>query len=103
MLDIYLVLSADWEVLWMNYKNFKTYDQFIEILEKGHIDSKYDFLNQSVPTNKIFFALSVLTEILKESSIKKEFQALLVKYPTIPKESMGIPQSWETLTPWSKL
>lgn len=73
------------------------------LVKKFKLDSKYDFLNQSVPTNKIFFALSVLAEILKDSSIKEGFKALLVKYPSIPKESMGIPQCWEALTPWSNL
>ncbi len=73
------------------------------LVKKFRLDSNYDFLHQSVPTNKIFFALSVLAEILKEYSIKLEFQALLAKYPSISKESMGIPQNWENLAPWSNL
>ncbi|MCE3046539.1 Abi family protein [Helicobacter kayseriensis] len=73
------------------------------LVKKFKLDSNYDFLDQSVPTDKVFFALNVLAEILKDSSIKAGFQALLAKYPTIPTKSMGIPQSWESLSPWSNL
>lgn len=67
------------------------------------LPKKVSFLHANVNNKKIFFALSVLAEILKDSSIKSGFKALLAKYPTIPTKSMGIPQCWETLTPWSNL
>ncbi|WP_104697297.1 MULTISPECIES: Abi family protein [unclassified Helicobacter] len=67
------------------------------------IPNKTSFLHKEVNRRKIFFALSVLAQILKDSSIKVEFKALLDKYPTIPTKSMGIPQSWEDLSPWSNL
>ncbi|RDU69450.1 Abi family protein [Helicobacter cholecystus] len=73
------------------------------LVKKFKEDIKYPFLNQSVSRDKVFFALSVLAQILKDSSIKRRFKALLQKYPHIPTKSMGIPQSWETLSPWSDL
>lgn len=73
------------------------------LVKKFKLDLHYDFLDQSVPTDKVFFALSVLAEILKDSSIKAGLKALLAKYPTISTKSMGIPQDWETLNPWSSL
>lgn len=73
------------------------------LVKKFKEDSRYPFLHQSVQRDKVFFALSVLAEILKDSSIKSGFKALLDKYPTIPTKSMGIPQCWEALTPWSNL
>lgn len=60
-------------------------------------------LDSSIDRQKIFFALSVLAEILKDSSIKAGFKTLLAQYPTIPTKSMGIPQNWESLSPWSNL
>lgn len=67
------------------------------------LPKKVSFLHANVNNKKIFFALSVLAEILKDSSIKSGFKVLLDKYPTIPTKSMGIPQCWEALTPWSNL
>lgn len=67
------------------------------------LPKKVSFLHANVNNKKIFFALSVLAEILKDSSIKSGFKALLDKYPTIPTKSMGIPQCWEALSPWSNL
>ena len=64
---------------------------------------KTNFLHANVNNKKIFFALSVLAEILKDSSIKAGLQTLLAQYPAIPTKSMGIPQFWESLSPWSNL
>lgn len=60
-------------------------------------------LDSSIDRQRVFFALSILAFILKDSSIKSGFKALLAKYPTIPTKSMEIPQCWEVLTPWSNL
>lgn len=73
------------------------------LVKKFKEDTKYPFLNQAVQRDKIFFALSVLAEILKDSSIKEGFKALLAKYPKISTKSMGVPHCWESLTPWSSL
>lgn len=61
------------------------------------------YLDGSIDRQRVFFALSILAFVLKDSSIKAGFKALLAKYPTIPTKSMGIPHSWEALTPWSNL
>ncbi|WP_027327432.1 Abi family protein [Helicobacter pametensis] len=74
-----------------------------EVGTKFVIPKKTNFLHTDVNNKKIFFALSVLAEILKDSSIKVGLQTLLAKYPTIPTKSMGFPQSWESLSPWSNL
>ena len=74
-----------------------------EVGTKFVIPKKTNFLHSNVNNKKIFFALSVLAEILKDSSIKSGFKALLDKYPTIPTRSMGIPQYWGALSPWSNL
>lgn len=74
-----------------------------EVGTKFVIPKKTNFLHSNVNNKKIFFALSVLAEILKDSSIKAGLQTLLAKYPTIPTKSMGIPQYWEALSPWSNL
>lgn len=74
-----------------------------EVGTKFVIPKKISFLHPNVNNKKIFFALSVLAEILKDSSIKAGFKALLAKYPKISTKSMGVPHCWESLTPWSSL
>ncbi|EAJ6152960.1 Abi family protein [Campylobacter lari] len=59
-----------------------------------------NFLDENVDRDKIFFAVSVLTIILKEYNIKEEFIKLLNKYPSIDKAAMGIPQNWQELNIW---
>lgn len=67
------------------------------------IPKKISFLCSDVNNKKIFFALSVLAEILKNPQIKVDFKTLLAKYPTIPTKAMGIPSNWQNLAPWSNL
>lgn len=64
---------------------------------------KYPFLDSTIRTDKVFFALSVLGEILKNPQIKVDFKTLLAKYPTIPTKAMGIPSNWQNLAPWNNL
>lgn len=72
-------------------------------VKKFQFDTKYNFLNQEICQDKVFFALSVLAEILKDPSLKDQFEALLSEHPHIDKKAMGIPQDWKNLTPWSTL
>lgn len=74
-----------------------------EVGTKFVVPKKTNFLHTNVNNKKIFFALSVIAEILKDSSIKAGLQTLLAQYPAIPTKSMGIPQFWESLSPWSNL
>lgn len=74
-----------------------------EVGTKFVVPKKTNFLHANVNNKKIFYALSVLAEILKDSSIKAGFKTLLAQYPAIPTKSMGIPQFWESLSPWSNL
>lgn len=62
-----------------------------------------DFLKPSVKTNQIFFALSVMLVILKDSGLKDEITLLLKKYPKIDERKMGFLPDWQGLCPWASL
>lgn len=62
-----------------------------------------DFLNPSVKTNQIFFALSVMLVLLKNSELKDEILLLLRKYPKIDESKMGFLPDWQGLCPWASL
>lgn len=69
-------------------------------VKKFKYSENYNFLDKNVDRDKIFFAVSVLTIILKEYNIKEEFINLLNEYPSIDKTAMGIPQNWRELNIW---
>lgn len=62
-----------------------------------------EFLNPSVKTNQIFFALSVMLVLLKGSGLKEQIILLLKKYPKIDESKMGFLPDWQGLYPWSSL
>ena len=62
-----------------------------------------EFLNPSVKTNQIFFALSVMLVLLKDSGLKEQIILLLKKYPKIDESKMGFLPDWQGLYPWYSL
>lgn len=72
-----------------------------KLVKKFKSDKNHTFLNKEVENNRIFFAISIIAILLKDFPIKQEFENLLKKYPNIDKKSMGIPQNWTNLFPWS--
>lgn len=86
--------SRIWDYTLKFKKGFKKPRKY----KKGRV-----FLTDTIKKDKIFFALSVLAEILKDPSLKIQFETLLSEHPRIDKEAMGIPQDWENLNPWSIL
>lgn len=71
-----------------------------QFVKKFKYSENYNFLDENVDRDKIFFAVSVLTIILKEYNIKEKFVNLLNEYPSIDKTAMGIPQNWRELNIW---
>lgn len=61
------------------------------------------FLNPNISNKKLFFALSIIAFINKNSSLKAQITKLLSKYPQIYKAQMGFVEKWQSLYPWSEL
>ena len=61
-----------------------------------------NFLDNSVSTNQIFFALSVMLVLLKDNKLKDELASLFKKYPNVDKRKMGFTDNWQEFTIWKE-
>ena len=61
-----------------------------------------NFLDNSVSTNQIFFALSVMLVLLKDNKLKDELASLFKKYPNVDKRKMGFTDNWQEFKIWKE-
>lgn len=61
-----------------------------------------NFLDNSVSTNQIFFALSVTLVLLKDNNLKNELNSLFNRYPNVDIGHMGFTNNWQEFKIWSK-
>lgn len=59
-----------------------------------------NFLNKESKTNQIFFALSIIIMLLKNTEFKDKIFNLFEKYPNIDKAKMGFIDNWQDFTIW---
>ena len=62
-----------------------------------------NFLDNSVSTNQIFFALSVMLVLLKDNKLKDELNSLFNRYPNVDKSHMGFTNNWQEFKIWKKM
>ncbi|HEF9766926.1 TPA: Abi family protein [Campylobacter coli] len=61
-----------------------------------------NFLDNSVSTNQIFFALSVMLVLLKDNKLKDELNSLFNRYPNVNRSHMGFTNNWQEFKIWKK-
>ncbi|EKQ8044849.1 Abi family protein [Campylobacter coli] len=61
-----------------------------------------NFLDNSVSTNQIFFALSVMLVLLKDNKLKDELNSLFNRYPNVNRSHMGFTNNWQEFKIWKE-